>query len=85
MEHQHIHAELAEIIRDVFDDPDFEITPETSAKDHPEWDSFNQINIIVAAEMRFGVKFQVSEIEDLRNVGDFAELIARKHTVTSGQ
>jgi acyl carrier protein len=49
-----------------------------SAKDVPEWDSFNHINIIVAAEQRFGVKFRTAEIEALRTVGEFADLIARK-------
>lgn len=78
MSYHEIHAALVEIIREVLDDPDFEVTPETSAQDHPEWDSFNHINMIVAAEMRFGVKFQASEIEGLRSVGEFAELIARK-------
>jgi acyl carrier protein len=73
-----IHASLAEIIRDVLDDPDFEVTAETSAADHSDWDSFSHISIIVAVEMRFGIKFQTAEIESACNVGDFAALIARK-------
>jgi acyl carrier protein len=78
MDHPDIHAALVEIIRDVLDDPDFEITPETSARDHAEWSSFTHINIVVAVEIRFGIKFQTGEIESLHNVGDFAALIARK-------
>ena len=75
---QDVYAALTEIFRDVFDDPDFTVKPELSATEVPEWDSFNHINIIVAAEMRFGIKFRTSEIDALRNVGDFAALIARK-------
>ncbi len=75
MQEREIYAALTDIFRDVFDDPDIEAKPEMSAADVPEWDSFNHINIIVAAEMRFGVKFRASEIEGLRNVGDFARLI----------
>lgn len=78
MDRTHIDAALTEIIQDVLDDPDFEVTPETAAADHPDWDSFNHINILVAVEMRFGIKFQTAEIESIRNVGDFANLIARK-------
>lgn len=78
MEEQQILPLIAEILRDVFDDPDFPVTEETSAKDHPQWDSFNHINILVAAEMRFGVKFRSTEIDKLRNVGDFARLIQAK-------
>jgi len=73
-----IHAALQAIFQDVFDDPDFQIKPELSARDVPEWDSFNHINIIVASEMKFGVKFRAGEIEELRNVGDFVRLIERK-------
>jgi acyl carrier protein len=73
-----IYPALTEIFRDVFDDPELAVTAETSPKDHPEWDSFNHVNIIVAAEMRFGVKFRTVEIDALRNVGDFARLIVGK-------
>jgi acyl carrier protein len=73
-----VYAALTEIFRDVFDDPDIVPTPEMSAADVPEWDSFNHVNLIVAAELRFGVKFRPGEIEGLRNVGDFAGLIRAK-------
>lgn len=78
MNEQELIEEVASIIRDVLDDPDFEVSADTSAADHPEWDSFNHINMIVAAEVRFDVKFQSSEVESVGNVGDFARLIQRK-------
>ena len=78
MSHDKVYEELTEILRDVFDNPSVVATPDLSAKDVPEWDSFNHINVVLAAEMRFGVKFRASEIEGLRNVGDFVALIARK-------
>ena len=73
-----IYNVLTEILREVFDDPHVTATPERSAADIPEWDSFNHINIVVATEMRLGVKFRTSEIEDLRDVGEFVALIERK-------
>ena len=48
------------------------------AKDIAEWDSFNHINILVASEMRFGVRFTSAEVETLNNVGDFVRLIQEK-------
>ena len=78
MQDSEIYAALTDIFRDVFDDPGIEAKPELSAQDVPEWDSFNHINVIVAAEMRFGVKFRASEIEGLRNVGDFVALIRKR-------
>lgn len=73
-----IYAALTEIFRDVFDDDALELSPEMAAKDIPEWDSFNHINIIVAAKIRFGTEFNTSEIDELQCVGDFATLIERK-------
>ena len=78
MDRPDIYAALNEIFRDVFDDPSLVVRPEMSAKDIPEWDSFNHINIIVAAEQRFGVKFRTADIDGLKSVGEFVDLIARK-------
>jgi acyl carrier protein len=69
---------LTEILRDTLGDDSFVVTLETSAKDHAEWDSFNNINLIVATEVRFNVKFRTTEIDSLKNVGDFVALIKQK-------
>ena len=42
------------------------------------WDSFNHINIVVAIESKFGIKFHTAEVEELRNVGDLVELVEKK-------
>lgn len=73
-----IYSDLNEIFRDVFGDDRLTVSPTTKAADIPEWDSFNHINIIVAAESRFGVKFSTAEVESLKNVGEMVALIARK-------
>lgn len=78
MTEQEVYETLNEIFRDIFDDDSIEITAQTSARDIPEWDSFNHINIIVASEMKFGVKFRTSEIEGLADVGEFARLILER-------
>jgi acyl carrier protein len=78
MSHDSVYATLTQILRDVLDNETVLATPELSAKDVPEWDSFSHINIVAAAEMKFGVKFRTSEIETLRNVADFVNLIERK-------
>jgi acyl carrier protein len=75
---QQIYTELTEIFRDIFDDDSIVLTHETTAADIPGWDSFNHINLIVATEVRFGIKFKTAEIESLRNVGHFVDTIAAK-------
>jgi acyl carrier protein len=71
-------ARLQEICREVFEDPSLQLAPETTADDVPNWDSFTHLNIVAAVEQRFGVRFRTSEIESLKNVGDFVHMIEAK-------
>ena len=74
-----VFAELTNIFRDVLGDPCLELTPQTSADDVPGWDSVAHVTLIVEAECRFGVQFQVAEIEGLHNLGELARAIESKH------
>jgi len=69
---------VADIIRDVLDDPALAIGIDTTADQTEGWDSFNHINIVVAIEQKFGIKFKTAEIESLRNVGELVDLIGQK-------
>jgi acyl carrier protein len=73
-----IETQLTVIFRDIFDDDNITLRSEMTAADVNEWDSFNHINLIVATEAKFGIKFQTAEIESLKNVGHFEELIGKK-------
>ncbi|HOW43082.1 MAG TPA: acyl carrier protein [Candidatus Omnitrophota bacterium] len=66
------------IFRDCFDDAALVIVRETSAKDIGDWDSLANVNLVIAMEKEFKVKFTLSELQDLRNVGDMVDLIERK-------
>ncbi len=73
-----IFDNLEEIFRDIFDDEELKLTKETSANDIEDWDSLAQINLIVAIEKEFDIKFSLEEVSSLKNVGEMAELIKRK-------
>jgi acyl carrier protein len=73
-----IYTQLTEIFRDLFDDDSIVLTPETTASDVPGWDSFNHINLIVATEAKFKIKFNTAEIESLHNVGHLVQVISAK-------
>ena len=73
-----VYGPLTEVFRDVFDDSTLVPTPTMTAKDVDGWDSFNHINLIVAIEARFKVKFKTAELEALRDVGQLADMIATK-------
>ena len=49
-----------------------------TVNDIADWDSLNHINIIVAAETKFGVKFKTAEIESLQTIETLAGLIESK-------
>jgi acyl carrier protein len=74
---------LTDIFNDVFIRDDMELTPEMTARDVPGWDSFKQIEIIMAAEERFGVKLQTREIDQIGNVADLVQALAAKTGATS--
>ena len=77
MNKQSIFDAVQEIFRDNFDDEELEITRETCADDIEDWDSLEQINLLTAMERKFGLKFQLSDVRDLKNVGDLLDLIDR--------
>jgi acyl carrier protein len=63
------------ILRDVLDLDDLSIGRATSAPEVEGWDSLAHINIIVAMEKDFGVRFALGELEELKNVGDMVDLV----------
>ncbi len=69
MTDQEILSKFTRILRDLLFDDSIELTMETRREDVSNWDSFNYINFIVAAEIEFGVKFKVADIESFPNVG----------------
>ena len=69
---------LTPIFRDVFNDNALVVTEGMTAADVPTWDSLSNINMIVAVEKAFGVKFSIKDVSNLKNVGELLELIKRK-------
>jgi acyl carrier protein len=66
------------ICREIFEDPSLVLTSETTAEDVPNWDSLNHLNIVAVVEQRFGIRFRTSELESLRNIGDFVSIVQSK-------
>ena len=78
MESTDLIDRITSVFREVFDDDGLVITPEMTAEDIDEWDSLSHIRLIVSHEIEFGVKFKTTELSDLRNVGDFIDLLKSK-------
>ena len=78
MEKSEIESRLTPIFRDVFNDDALVVTEGMTAAEVPTWDSLSNINMIVAVEKSFGVKFSIKDVRSLKNVGELLELIKRK-------
>ena len=78
-----VFTEMTTIVRDVLGDPGVELTPNTTADDVPGWDSMAHITLIVEAECRFGIQFQIAEIEALHNLGELVRAIESKRTLAA--
>lgn len=69
---------LTEVFQDVFDDDELELFDEMTAEDVEDWTSLTHIQLIVAVEKKFNVKFTTVEVMKLKNVGEFIALIEKK-------
>lgn len=78
MNRAEVMAKVEEIFKDVFDDDDLVLTDETNAEDIEDWDSLEQINLIVNMESTFSVKFNLEEVNQLKNVGEMVDMICEK-------
>lgn len=78
MERNQILAEVQEIFRDVLDNEEIELQDATTADDVEEWDSLTHIQLIVAIEKHFKIKFTSKEILSWQNVGQMIDCIATK-------
>ncbi|MGD0506037.1 MAG: acyl carrier protein [Steroidobacteraceae bacterium] len=77
-----LQSELQTVFRQVFDDDSLVVTEATSAADIDEWDSMAHINLIIAIEKQFDVKFSAAEIGALgrrgQTVGNLMQLLQSK-------
>ena len=78
MEKSQILDEVQAIFREVLDNEEIVLVNETTADDIEEWDSLTHIQLIVAIEKHFKIKFTSKEILSWQNVGEMIDSIAAK-------
>ena len=70
--------DLEPIFRDVLDQPELQLRPQSNASNVDGWDSLAHVNLVVTIEKRYRIKFALGELQELKNVGEMAELIHKK-------
>ncbi len=69
---------LEPVFREVFDDKTISLNRATTANDLDDWDSLTHMNLVIALELRFKIKFALGELQLLKNVGDMLDMINKK-------
>ena len=78
MTREEVFEKLNTVFRDNFDDDGSNLTDSTSSADIEDWDSLEQINLVVAIQDAFGIKFNIEEVNAMKNVGEMADAILAK-------
>ena len=78
MDKNQILEEVQDIFREVLDNEEIVLASETTADDIEEWDSLTHIQLIVAIEKHFKIRFTSREILSWQNVGQLIDSIANK-------
>jgi len=70
-----------DIFRKVFNNPLLEIDENSSPDTIPNWDSLQQIILLVTIEKRFDMKFSASESQNFKNAGDIISAVFNKKKI----
>ena len=69
---------LTGIFRTVFDNDTLQLRPETTAHEVEGWDSLSHVNLMLAIETAFRIRFSSREMLSFRNVGELLACIESK-------
>lgn len=75
MSRAEVHNRLQSIFRNIFDNESLQIHNETTSKDIEGWDSFQQIDLIVAIEDEFHLQVPIKKVNTMANVGEMIDFI----------
>lgn len=78
MTREQVFQKLTEIFIEEFDDESIQLKETTSAADIEDWDSLANVNLVVAIEHEFQMKFNMNEINNMKNVGEMVDIIMER-------
>ncbi len=76
-------AEITAIVRSILRDPNLNISAATRFDDLDNWDPMDLITVVVEAECRYDLQFDMPEIDRLVTVGDLLRMIEAKRALVA--
>ena len=73
-----IYLKVCKIFDDIFDLKKKKLKKSTNAKDISNWDSINNLKLIIVLEKEFKINFAPDEIVEIKNVGELIKSIENK-------
>jgi acyl carrier protein len=74
-------AEVKDIVRQVLEDGTIELHASMPIDELKAWDSMNHVAILVEAECRFDVLFELDELDTVLTIGHLVRLIQAKRSL----
>ena len=75
---EEIIKQVNDVFIEVLDNAEIKIQATTTSDDVEEWDSLTHIQLVVAIEKHFKIRFTAAEIVSFANVGEMCEAIKSK-------
>ena len=75
---EQVLEQVSRIVAGVLNKDSVALKPDTRADQVEDWDSLNHIELVVAIEKHFKIKFNFAELQKFKNVGEMCDNIATK-------
>jgi acyl carrier protein len=79
-----VYRRLAQVFSAVFDEP-ISLRPDTTAEDIDGWDSVRNVELMVAIEREFAIRFRTGELASLENVGQLVQAVLARAGDSAGK
>jgi acyl carrier protein len=74
----HVYDKVRRLASDLFDVPVSQLTAESSPATLEHWDSVQHLNLVLALEEEFGVKFEPEDMEKMQTIGQVTQVVTDK-------
>jgi len=75
---EQVLVEVNRIMCDTFNNQTIQLKYETTAREIAEWDSLNHVELVLAVEKHFKIRFNFADLQKFKNVGEMCDNIVKK-------